>query len=136
MNFEHIGNIEEVEDIKKFEDLGFTRNFDAVSTFDVKRIVKENSDYWRIPAVAEFLALRKQNKRNFFTQKSYWAEDSIDRDKAHELRGVRITFLGEPAVYYAGENPTRKKYLVLFKKGTVITGTDEEVGHMENGIPF
>lgn len=103
-----------------FEELSYTRNFGEQTYNDVKHILKENSEYWRLPTLAELYALKKQNKSDFFKQKNYWAGET-----SSELREFRIGLLGT-AWYYSSENEDKDRYLVLIKRGTQIDGTEDE----------
>lgn len=70
MSFEQIKIISEAEEAKSFEELEYTRSFGPVGDFDAKKIIKENLEYWRLPTLSEFYALRKQNKIAFLIKKA------------------------------------------------------------------
>ncbi|MEY4440885.1 MAG: hypothetical protein RLY49_511 [Candidatus Parcubacteria bacterium] len=134
MSFEHIEEFANTtEETCIFEEMPYTRNMGVAKENELLAILKDSQEFWRLPTVAELYALRKQNKSNFFKQKSYWAGDS-----SSEVREVRFG-LFKPTWFFSKENQNREIYLVLIKKGTVIEGIEEQQKEIEeqgNGLPF
>jgi hypothetical protein len=136
MSIENIGKIEDVvEEEKTFEQLEYTRDFGALPKEEVKKILKENFEYWRLPTTAEFLALYKQHKKKFFAKRSYWAGNYTDNNLAHELLEFKIGIMG-PGWSFGDENYSNDRNLVLFKKDTHIDGTEEQIKEIEETYPF
>lgn len=150
MSFEQAKTIDEVEESSCFEDLAYTRDFGAVDIIDAKKIIKEYFQYWRLPTISELYALRKQNKKDFFNQKIYWATYPFDKDLSNDMAEVRFGMFGNCGWFFPNENQlnkaqdedcldknkTNERYLVLFKKETIIEGAEEETKKIIEKYPF